>query len=108
MPVQNPVMPDDKFNRAIQGHSPTTTVNLGFTGTTSNLEIPTESRILRLHATQTCFYRLGTDNTVTVSSSNGVPLPAGAVELPVAVQGFTHIAVIRESTDGIFYITKMI
>lgn len=83
---------------------PGTVVQQAFTGTTATAVLPTESSRIRLGATEDCYYKLGA-STVTVTTANGVWLPAG-VET-IAVGNYTHIAVIRSSASGTLHIARL-
>lgn len=109
MPTESPTMPDDKFNRAIQAHTPDPdgVANRAIGVATANEAFPTDTTMVRLYTSTNCYYRLG-NSTVTVTSSNGVFLPSGAIELPIAIKDYTHIAVIRDTADGSLNITKLL
>ena len=61
---------------------------------------------IRVVCTEDCYYLVG--KNLTVSSSNGIFLPANVVETaPVLVPGDMNVYVIRSTTNGIFNITSL-
>lgn len=83
---------------------PGTIVQQAFTGTTARATLPTDSARVRIASTQDCYYLLG-DSTVEAAAATGVWLPAGVEE--IAVGNFTHLAVIRDTTDGKLHIVRL-
>ena len=62
---------------------------------------------IRVVCTEDCYYLVGKQGK-TVSSSNGIFLPANVVEtVPVLVPGDMSVHVIRSTTNGVFNITSL-
>ena len=61
------------------------------------------TRVLRIVATENCYYKVGANPTATASD---IYLPAGTVEY-IAVAPGEKISAIREANDGTLNITEM-
>lgn len=82
-------------------------VNLAYTNVGTDREaLPTDTQAIRLYVSTSCYYRLG-NVSITVSTGNGIFLPGGAVEEPIAVGSNTYIAIIRDSVNGDANVTKL-
>lgn len=66
--------------------------------------LPVDTRVFRVHADQACFLNFG-GSGVTAASSD-MPFDAG-VEIMAVPEPNTHIAAIRNTTDGTVTITPM-
>lgn len=74
----------------------TTPIHLNYTGTSTSVALPTDQTI-SLRTLNNCYYLLG-DSTITVTTDNGILLPAGIEYIAKGIN--THIAVIRSSVNG--------
>lgn len=75
-------------------------VNLSFSGTSDRAALPTHTTkvdTIRVAATKDCYFKLG-NSTVTVTTNDGVWLPAG-VEY-TAIANHTYIAAIQDTMAG--------
>ncbi len=86
---------------AVRWGSPQT---VAFTGTAAaSSAVGSETTVVRLHATEDCFVLVGADPTA--SSSNGVFLPKGMIDVWGITPGH-KLSVIRASTSGTLYIAE--
>lgn len=83
---------------------------VSFNGVTDRITLPVGAQLIELTATENCYLNFGdvTVDATTVIASDGsrlylagvqvvpVPIDVGGTDLP-----FTHLAVIRESVDGV-------
>ncbi len=74
------------------------TVSQAFTGTSAETALPSESRFLMLTTDQLCYVQF-TDSGGTATSAD-IPVYATAPNFFAVPNGATHIAVVRDSTDG--------
>lgn len=86
-------------------------VALGFNGTSDFIVIPAGAVLVELTANENCFINFGDDTVVassTIATDGSRLYLAGVQIVPVPLDSqdprvpFTHIAIIRETTDGIF------
>lgn len=101
-------LPQDYSGNAAQALSPNpdTIKNLAIGSASANTTIASGTVALRLYANASCWYTFGTSG-VSVTGSNGVFLPVGAVEEPISVRDYTYLAVIRDTADGNLNIVKL-
>lgn len=87
---------------------PQTVAYTGTAGVSSAIANSTSSQykeiVVRLVSSTDCFYLPGSDPTAT--TANGHFLPAGTIEY-VQISGGEKISVIRSTTSGSLYISKM-
>jgi hypothetical protein len=82
-----------------------TSQTVAFTATSAqSTAVGTSTRIVRLVATQPCFFAIGTNPTATTS---GVYLPAGVVQY-VSITGGHKVAAIQASAGGSLYVTEAV
>jgi hypothetical protein len=95
--------------------SPVRITTVGAVRTTSssyaNVALPVDStgataKIIRLAATTACHVKLGTDDTVTATTSDLLVQVGDAIE-QLDCHGYTHIAAIRSTADGVLQISPV-
>lgn len=103
-------LPQDFSGNAAQAlcPDPDAIKNLSIVASSVNIALATGTVALRLYTNASCWYTFGGSGGVSVTGSNGVFLPVGAVEEPISVRGLTHIAVIRDTADGNLNIVKLV
>ena len=96
----------DRLGTPIQGAlRPVVAQKVSFTGTTAVNSTNFSRPIIRVTATQNCYYKFGTDNTVEATSSDHY-LGAGSTEY-FNVSKVSRVAVIQSATSGTFFISEM-
>ena len=79
-------------------------VSVASTSSSDRVTLPTVSRVYRFHCDQACFINFG-NSSVTATTSD-MPFDAGTEILGVP-EPHTHVAVIRNSSDGTLTATPM-
>lgn len=93
----------DDRRTSIQVLQPDTTIAVSFTNTSAQSDA-INSGVVRLVATQDCHVSFGLNPTATAGH---MFMPAGSVEYFKISENLTKIAVIRSTSNGYLYITKM-
>lgn len=76
-----------------------------YTDTSSNIEI--DSKCITVYPTTNCYLKFG-DSTVTVASDDYDIFVNGTERLAFSIGDNTHVAVIRETSNGTIYISEMV
>lgn len=105
MPISN--LPRDQVGNPVQALAPDPTgvVIVSVGAVSARQALPTEADIVRISATQDCFFRFG-DGSVTATGSDSF-ITRGAETFKVP-PGVTHIAFIQLSSSGQASVTRMI
>ena len=90
-------------------------VGINFTASSANVQLPADSDLIEIAATESCFINFGADNTVTASNNlvTSKLFIAGVQVIPVPInpatgQPYTWMAAIQVSTAGIIQAEKVI
>lgn len=81
------------------------TQTAAFTGTSAAISnaVGSQTRVVRLYATQDCYVAVGASPTATTSD---MPLPAGAIEY-IKINPGEKVAAVQISTGGNLHVTEM-
>lgn len=103
-------LPTDKNAIALQILSPAyaSAVNGTIVATSQRVALPTDSEILFITNTQDMWVAFGTGSIVAVSQASGTFLLLAGERPLQKPSGATHLAVIRNTTDGLFSVTCLI
>ena len=89
-------------------------VNISFTSSSANVQLPTDSDIIELACTEHCYINFGVDNTVVASSASTSKLfIAGVQVVPVPLnpstgQPYTWMAAIQVTNPGVLQAEKVV
>jgi hypothetical protein len=79
-------------------------VTAAFTVSSASAALPTTARVFRFHADQACFITFGTGSATATTAD--IPFDAGT-EIMGVPEPYTHVAAIRNTTDGTLTVTAM-
>ena len=84
-------------------------------GTTERLVIPNNAKLIEISAVENCFINFGdvTVNATTTIATDGSRLFLAGVQTvpvpldPATLAPYTHVAALRQATDGIFQVEQV-
>ena len=105
--MSNITLTRDIYGNVLQALAPSTNVAVSIGATSLNVALPPGTEVVRLCASCNCFFKFGTDNTVTASGSD--PAFMTGSEIFTVPSGITYIAVIQNgAVTGSMSVTKMV
>lgn len=105
--MTNPQMVRDTSGAAVQALLPASTVALSVSGSSSRVEMPADTNLVRIASSVDCYVEFGGASVAATSSS--MLFPAGAEVFNVNRTDITHVAALLVgATPGVLTASKML
>lgn len=100
-------MPRDRDNAPVQVLTPDTITNAAVGGSSVATALPAGAEVVEVVSSTDCWVKFGTSG-VSVASTSGMYLAAGATAVWRIPENATHLAHIQASSGGRISITKLV